>query len=109
MLSQEKMTNILWDLLRADEFVYNYALKDSTRDKKQESIKLYEQVFRIHGTSKEQFEKSFTFYQSRPDLFKEVMDSLRRYEIYQVDESSQTTSVPDSIKVKLGIKRPVRN
>src|SRR5687768_11449882 len=80
ILDQDQMTLLLWDMIRADEFVYNYVMKDSTLDKKQESIKLYEQVFRLHGTTKEEFEKSLAFYQARPDLLKPVMDSLRNFE-----------------------------
>jgi len=105
ILAQQEMTGVMWDLIMADEFVYNYAVKDSSFDKKQESIKLYEQVFRIHSTSKEKFEKSLAFYQSRPDLFKAVMDSLRNFERKFGQTQSQTPFFPDSIKSKLKIKR----
>lgn len=90
MLDQDQMTKVMWDLIRADEYVYNFIMKDSARDKKQESIKLYEQVFRIHHTSKEEFEKSLYFYQRRPDLLKPVMDSLRMFE-----NKIQTEIMPD--------------
>jgi hypothetical protein len=77
VLSQDKMRNVIWDLMRADEFIDKFTLKDSTLVLKEERIKLYEQVFQLHGTSRETFKQSLTFYESRPDLLKPVTDSLR--------------------------------
>ena len=76
VLSQDKMRNVIWDLMRADEFVNKFILMDSTLVLKAERIKLYEQVFQIHGTSRDVFKQSLTFYESRPDLLKPVTDSL---------------------------------
>jgi len=67
----------MWDLMRADAYVSNFIMKDSTRDKNTESGILYEKVFAIHSTTQEAFQKSMTFYESRPDLLKVITDSLR--------------------------------
>jgi hypothetical protein len=67
----------MWDLMRADAYVTDFIMKDSTCDKKVESIKLYEKIFSIHSTTRETFKKSLAFYQSRPDLLKVINDSLR--------------------------------
>ena len=75
------MRKIMWDLMRADAYVTDFVMKDSTRDKKAESAKLYEKIFDIHATSQEVFKKSLAFYQNRPDLFKVISDSLRADEI----------------------------
>jgi surfactin synthase thioesterase subunit len=77
IISQNEMRKIMWDLMRADAYVSDFIMKDSTRDKKTESVILYEKVFAIHSTSQEAFEKSMTFYESRPDLLKVITDSLR--------------------------------
>ena len=105
VLGQHEMTHVMWDLIKADELVYNNATKDSTINKKQESIKLYGQVFRIHGTSKEKFEESLAFYQNRPDLLKIVMDSLRNFEGKFRDAQSRTPFFQDSIESKIKLKR----
>ena len=76
VLTPKKMQSVLWDMLRIDQFVITYVAKDTVLNKKQESIKLYEQVFRIHKISKEQFQKSLDFYQGRPDLLKVMLDSI---------------------------------
>ena len=105
ILGQHEMTHVMWDLLKADELVYNNSTKDSTINKKQESVKLYEQVFRIHGTSREKFEKSLAFYQNRPDLLKVVMDSLRNFEGKFGEAQSRTPFFQDSIESKIKLKR----
>jgi hypothetical protein len=77
VIPQDQMRKIMWDLMRADAYVTDFIMKDSTRDKKTESVKLYEKIFDIHSTSRETFKKSLAFYQGRPDLFKVISDSLR--------------------------------
>ena len=77
VIPQNQMRKIMWDLMRADAYVTDFIMKDSIRDKKAESAKLYEKIFDIHATTRETFKKSLAFYQSRPDLFKVISDSLR--------------------------------
>jgi len=77
VIPQNQMRKIMWDLMRADAYVTDFIMKDSTCDKKVESIKFYEKIFDIHATSQEAFKKSLAFYQNRPDLFKVISDSLR--------------------------------
>ena len=77
VIPQNQMRKIMWDLMRADAYVADFIMKDSTLNKKAESAKLYEKIFDIHSTTREVFKKSLAFYQSRPDLFKAISDSLR--------------------------------
>jgi len=76
VLKQPQMQAVLWDMLRADEFVTNYVKKDSLHKMKDESIRLYEDVFRLHNTNKKQFVRSIMFYNGHPELLKPVLDSL---------------------------------
>jgi hypothetical protein len=77
VLPQNEMRKIMWDLMRADAYVSTFIMKDSTKNQKTESAILYEEIFDIHSTTQETFKKSLAFYQSRPDLFKAISDSLR--------------------------------
>jgi hypothetical protein len=77
VLPQNEMRKIMWDLMRADAYVANFIMKDSTRNQKEESAILYEKIFDIHSTTRETFKKSLVFYEGRPDLFKAISDSLR--------------------------------
>lgn len=77
ILSQPKMQAVLWDIIRTDEFVTRYALpKDTSGKRFEKSIELYDQVFRMHHVTREEFQKSFSFYQLHPALLKQVLDSI---------------------------------
>lgn len=77
VLSQKKMQIILWDIMRADQFLTDFVLnKDSSLNKTTESLKYYQQIFAIHKINKEEFQHSFSFYKSHPALLKEIMDSI---------------------------------
>jgi hypothetical protein len=78
VLSEKQMTDIMWDLMRADQYVQDFVIKDSTKNKKEESVKLYEEIFRLHHITREQFEKSQKFYESDPVLFRPIIDSLAK-------------------------------
>lgn len=82
VLPQKKMQVVMRDMMRADHFLTDYVFnKDSTINKKTESLKYYQQVFAIHDISREQFQKSYSFYAGRPALFKAIMDSISKPEM----------------------------
>jgi len=71
------MEAVLWDMMRADQFLADYVLnRDTSKNNKTETLKLYQQVFAIHKIDKETFQQSFTYYQAHPDLLKSIMDSI---------------------------------
>ena len=100
VLPQKKMQAVIWDMMRADQFLANYVLnKDSSLDKKTESIKLYQQILYINQVSKEKFERSFSFYKSHPALLKAIMDSITNAQPEPIADTAQKTDpVKDSIK-----------
>ena len=108
IITQKKMQAILWDMMRADQFLGDFVLnKDSSLDKRIESIKLYEQVFSIYHISKEQFGKSFSFYKTHPALFKVIMDSLSQPKTEAPTEMIKPPFTPDSIQtLRLKIPKP---
>lgn len=77
IITQNEMRKLMWDLMRADAYISDFVMKDSTRNQKAETAVLYEQVFAIHSTTEGVFKRSLAFYQSRPDLLKVIADSLR--------------------------------
>lgn len=81
VLPENEMREIVWDMMRADQYVAAFLLKDSTYNKKDESTRLYEQIFRIHKITREQFRTSFNYYSSRPDLFRPIIDSLAKRKV----------------------------
>ncbi len=108
ILSQNEMRKIMWDLMRADAYVTDFIMKDSTQqhDQKAESAILYEEVFDMHSTTKEAFIKSRNFYESRPDLLKVITDSLRSDEKKVQQYQNYKRPQPDTSlkKIKLNKK-----
>jgi Domain of unknown function (DUF4296) len=99
VLPQKKMQAVLWDMMRADQFLADYVLnKDTSLKKKTESIKLYQQILAINGVTKEKFERSFSFYKSHPLLLKVIMDSIFNASPEPAVDSSRHDPVKDSLK-----------
>ena len=99
VLPLKKMQLVLWDLLRADELIGSKISKDSSLDIKDKSIEMYEQVFRIHNITKNEFQKSVDYYQTRPDLLRVILDSISSQGRNIM--ARQYNSKPDSIKKQL--------
>jgi hypothetical protein len=77
ILPKAKMEDILWDMIQADQFSAIYLAKDSAHiNLKMEDLRLYQQVFRLHQVSRDEFRKSLRYYENRPDLIRTVFDSL---------------------------------
>jgi hypothetical protein len=100
ILPQQQIQAIIWDLLRADEFVNSYLRNDSTKNKKDETTRLYEEVFRIHKTNRDQFKQSLHFYNSHPELLKPVFDSLENKKTTELDIRKRPSLV-DSARRKM--------
>jgi len=81
VLPPDKMQEVVWDMMRADQFVVGFVLpKDSSLQRETEKIKWYNRVLAIHKVSERQFKESFRYYQTRPDLMAVIMDSISRKE-----------------------------
>jgi hypothetical protein len=75
ILGKEKMQQVLWDMIQAERFRETFIL-DSSKNFKTEQFKLYAQVFEINKVTKDEFIKSYKFYMSRPDIARDMFDSL---------------------------------
>lgn len=92
ILSPIIMQEVMWDMIRADEFVSGFIWKnDSAINRQTESIQLYEKIFQIHRITKEQFQKSLIFYRAHPGFLKIIVDSL----------NAKSNSVIRQVPVKL--------
>ncbi|MEP6514085.1 MAG: DUF4296 domain-containing protein [Parafilimonas sp.] len=72
------MKLIVWDMMQAEEFARLKHNKDSNLLYPKTS-EMFQQVMRIRKTDKENFYKSFTYYQSHPILNKILFDSVSAY------------------------------
>lgn len=76
ILPVDSMKVVMWDMLKADEWYMHLSQQDTTLKKKREDIRLYEQVFLIHGITREQYYKSYRYYETHPVKFKQLLDSV---------------------------------
>ena len=77
VIGKEQMGDIIWDMMQADQYAANYLIKDSSKvNVKMETLKLYEEVFRLHKVTRDEFRKSFQFYQDHPDITRTLFDTL---------------------------------
>lgn len=76
ILDKPQMQSMIWDMMLADEFATGYLYNDTALILKDERLKLYKDVFRIHNVSQKNFTDSYRYYSARPDLMKELFDSL---------------------------------
>jgi hypothetical protein len=79
ILPPDKIQPIIFDLLRADEYVNNFVMRDTMLKREKEAVKLYEQVFVIHGITSADFYKSYRYYQAHPDKNRALFDSLSAF------------------------------
>lgn len=75
-IQPHEMGNMLFEISMAEEFVNSYVAKDSSKNKDIVIQQEYQKIFLLHNVTEDQFEKSYKFYKSHINLYKEMMDSL---------------------------------
>ena len=111
ILPEKKMRVVLWDMTRADQFLTDFVFsRDTSINKLDESLKMYNRIFAIHQVTKEEFRQSFQYYREHPDLLKSLLDSVSNINVATVAspvpdtakriQSAPQTSKPDSGKIK---------
>jgi hypothetical protein len=77
ILTQKEMKEVIWDMMRADQYLGNYVFtRDSSVNRTSESLLFYQRIFKLHNITKDRFMESFNWYRARPVLFKSIMDSI---------------------------------
>jgi hypothetical protein len=79
ILPINQMKVVMWDMFNADNWYYQIAIKDSTAHNNKMNVALYQQVFQQDDITKEQFYKSYKYYQSHPYQMKTLLDSTEAY------------------------------
>lgn len=100
ILPENKMRAVMWDMIRADQYVSDFLLRDSTKNKKEESEKLYEQIFYLHKITRDEFKKSLDYYSARPNLFQPIIDSLALHRNEFLPPSNHPIMTDSALKIK---------
>jgi hypothetical protein len=95
VLPADKMKEVMWDMLKTSEFLDGYLLYrgDSTLDKAATITAWYNKVYQLHNVSRAQFDKSYAWYQDRPKLMKEMLDSLSKRQYPIADSTSKNSNI----------------
>jgi len=93
VLPPDQMQKIVYDLIRTDEFINNFVIKDTAVDIKKKRSTLYAQVFKVNNTNRKEFYSSYKYYQQHPDIQKGLFDSLYNRLSRQKDEPDTTKTV----------------
>ena len=96
VFSPQKMSAVLYDIVLADEWVDFSRMQDSSFLIFSKRASIYDSVFRLHQISKGDYQKSISFYQSRPDLLKGVLDSVKAR-----TDTTNTKPIPRPVVKKL--------
>jgi hypothetical protein len=94
VLPVQDMKLIMWDMLKADEYYIKLTTNDTAQQFKNENFRLYDQVFRAYKINRKQFYSSYKYYESHPDLFKVLIDSVDEVAKRQRTALTDTTGKP---------------
>lgn len=100
IIKPAKMQLVLFDILRADAFVFDFVKKDSAKKPAAENVKLQQQIFAVHKVTKEEFYKSYDFYKAHPDLMQPLLDSMiskATRDKYMKTKSGNASTVPPAV------------
>jgi hypothetical protein len=76
VLKPDKMQDVMWDIVRADVFASEFIKADSSKDLLKENLQLQKKIFELNKTSREQYYTSFEYYKSKPELMRQLLDTM---------------------------------
>ena len=102
VMKPTQMEEVMIEMFKADALSAEIVRKDSSKKLAVENIRMYQQIFLAHKTTRREFDTSYSFYQKHPELMKLLLDSL-----HSIQERSRATMFTkpvivhmDSSKVK---------
>ena len=79
ILTITEMKPLIWDMLNADNWYIQESVMDTAFKKKKENIVFYDKIFKQYDVTKEQFYKSYSYYELHPEKMRVLMDSVEAY------------------------------
>lgn len=75
LIDEDKMANIMYDVLLAESYVESYLMKDTTLNKDSLLKVEMDKVMKVYGISSTNFTESYLYYKAHPLQLEKVMDS----------------------------------
>lgn len=76
LLPNEKMKQVIWQLMQVDEYYTRKSVVDSTWRLQKKNLALYQQVFDLNKIDRKQFYSTVDYLEKHPIEFKVLMDSV---------------------------------
>jgi hypothetical protein len=76
LIEFDKFKIVVWQLMKADDYYVRKAVLDSTWRLNKTNIDLYKKVFDLNKVTVKDFYGTLEYYEKRPLLFQELMDSV---------------------------------
>jgi hypothetical protein len=76
LLPNEKMKQVIWQLMQVDEYYTRKSITDSTWRIQKKNLALYQQVFDLNKIDRKQFYTTVDYLERHPIEFKVLMDSV---------------------------------
>lgn len=76
ILKPKLMRSIFWDFTRAEIYAHEYIKKDSTKNDSIILRNMQQSILLHYKTSKLDYDRSYEYYVSHPDLMAEILDSI---------------------------------
>ncbi|TAE16660.1 MAG: DUF4296 domain-containing protein [Bacteroidetes bacterium] len=89
------MKVIIWDLMKADEYVLNVRHRDSSENIKPVLAQYQATVYQLHNIAEADFKKAYKQYAENPVLMKELYDSVQAVS----QRRSRAQIIPTSPKI----------
>ncbi len=81
----KQMTEIMWDVFRAQALAPEISRKDSSTNTAAETKVLTQKVLDIHNVTIDEYNKSYNWYVKHPDVIQIIFDSLYNQKQRAVD------------------------
>ena len=75
ILDQDKMSNVIYDVLLAESYVESYLMKDTILNKDSLLQVEMDKVLKVYGITAKIFSDSYLYYKAHPTQLEIVMDS----------------------------------
>jgi len=76
LLSPKKMQNVMWDMIQLEAYAQQPAVIDSLKRRKTSVSGLQNQILALHGVNKDQYLKSYQYYNEHPESMRNILDSI---------------------------------
>jgi len=90
ILTPAKMETVLWDIIQLEAYAQLIVAPDSQKMNVKKNALLQQKIFSLHGVNREQYYKSYEFYNERPDMMRVILDSITNKADRNRDKIMQT-------------------